>query len=255
MPKTYSYSIVHYGLHYLPYALRSVAPFVDKQYVLYTPHPSHGHSSDLIPIETRDEIMASIPANEWGKLVWIDTDNFWDEGPQRDYAVKTLINDGAEIIINLDYDEIHSPDVLEKTLKEVWDKNNARNHLCNMIHFWRSFSYCCEDDGWPVRILDTRHRTGVNYISPDEIGKILHFGYAVTNQVMKYKWTLHGHKDEMRPNWFEECWDVWPPPNNVHPTNGLKQNGEGWWNPKPYDKNLLPEVLHSHPYFNVGKIE
>lgn len=253
--KVASYSICHYGLDYLSSALKSVAPLVDKQFVLYTPHPSHGHSSDIKPPETREEIMASIPATEWSKLVWIDTEGFYTEGPQRDYAVKTLTNEGFDIILNLDYDEIWSLEMLDRVLKEVWDKNNARNHLCNMLHFWRSFSWVAEDDGWPVRLIDTRHNGGTNYLSASEFGKILHFGYAVTNKIMTYKWTLHGHKDEMRPEWFKECWEPWPPGDNVHPTNGRKANGEGWWNPKPYDKNLLPDVLHSHKWFNTDKIE
>ena len=239
----------------MPYALRSVSPLVEKSYIFYTPHPSHGHSSTLINPETRDEIMSSIPADEWNKIVWIDTENFWDEGPQRDFAVQTLIKDNVDIILNVDYDEIHDAVILEKMIKEVWNRNISRNWLCNMFHMWRSFSYCCEDDGWPVRLIDTRHRNGMNYISPVEFGKIFHFGYCITNELMKYKMSLHGHKDELRPNWYEEKWLAWPPVDDCHPTNGRKENGEGWWNPKPFDKNLLPSVLRSHKWWNVEKIE
>ncbi len=250
-----SYSIVHYGKDFLPYALKSVYPFVEKSYVLYTSHPSHGHSSELINPESRDEIMASIPADQWGKLTWVDTDGFWNEGPQRDYAVKTLTEAGADIILVTDYDEIHYPDVLEKMLKEVWDRNISRNWLCNMVHFWKSFNFACLDDGWPVRLIDTRHRTGTNYISPTDFGKILHFGYAIKNETMRYKLSLHGHKDELRPNWYEEKWLAWPPPKDCHPTNGIKQDGTGWWDPVPFDKALLPEFMRRHPFYNLDKIE
>lgn len=249
-----SYSVIHYGLDYLPYALRSVSPLVEKSYIFFTSHPSHGHSTDLIPPESRDEIMASIPEPEWGKLIWVDTEGFWTEGPQRDYAVKTLIADGADVILNLDYDEIHSPEVLEQMIKEIWDRNIARNHLVNMRHFWRSFSWVADDDGWPVRLIDTRRTGGVNYLSTS-FGKVNHFGYAITDKTLRYKLSCHGHKDEMRPNWYEEKWLAWPPVEDSHPTNGRKENGDGWWNPKPYDKNLLPSVLHSHKWFNVDKIE
>lgn len=250
-----SYTICHYGACYLQYALRSVNPLVDKSYIFFTPTPSHGHSSSLHPIESRDEIMASIPANEWDKLVWIDTHDFTQEGPQRDYAVKTLIEDGADLILPLDYDEIHEPKVLDLMLKEVWDRNIARNWLVNMFHMWRSFSFVCEDDGWPVRVIDTRRLSGTAYISPIGTGKIFHFGYAIPTKLLEYKISLHGHKDEWRPNWLEEKWKVWPPVEDCHPTNGRKDNGEGWWTPKPFDKNKLPDVLRSHKWWDVEPIE
>lgn len=252
--KIASYSIVHYGLSYLSYALRGVSNLVDHSYIFYVSHPSHGHSTNLKCPETRDEIMASIPANEWGKLTWVDTEGFFDEGPQRDYAVNFLINDKIDLILNLDYDEIWAEETLSKSLKWVWDNNNTRNNLINFRHMWRSFSYSCTDDGWPVRIIDTRHLKGTSYI-PKEFGDIWHFGYAIKNETMKYKLSLHGHKDELRPNWYEEKWLAWPPPKDCHPTNGIKQNGEGWWDPVPFDKNLLPEIMKSHKWFNNEKIE
>jgi len=185
--------------------------------------------------------MASIPADEWDKLVWVDTEGFTHEGPQRDYAVNKLIQDGADAIIVLDYDEIHDPKILDLMLKEVWDRNIARNWLVNMVHFWRSFSFACYDDGWPVRFIDTRRTGGNAYISPNDIGRVFHFGYAVSDKVLKYKMSLHGHKDEWRQDWYETKWKKWPPEENSHPTNERKENGEGWWNPVPFDKNNLPD--------------
>lgn len=253
MPRIFSYTICLYGLDYLSFALKSVSPLVERSYVLYTPHPSHGHSSPLNPPESREEIMASIP--EWGKLTWVDTDGFYDEGPQRDYAVNMLTRDGADLILNLDYDEIWSVDVLDRAIKEVWDRNIARNWLVNMIHHWRSFGYACYDDGWPVRLIDTRKLKGVEYLGSNEIGRVNHFGYAITDKILRYKLSCHGHKDELRPNWYEEKWLAWPPPKDCHPTNGIKQDGTGWWDPVPFDKNLLPEVMKSHKWFNSEKIE
>lgn len=254
MSKIMSYSIIHYGQDFLPFALKSVEQLVEKSYCFYTPHPSHGHSSTLTNPETRDQIMSSIPVDQWDKIVWIDTDNFWDEGHQRNYAVQTLINAGADLIVNLDYDEIHSPENLDLMLKEIWDRNIARNNLVNMLHFWRSFNWVCEDDGWPVRIIDTRQRSGTNYLSPAEFGKVNHFGYAITSELLRYKMSLHGHKDEWRKDWYEKYWTPWPPVNNVHPTNDLKENGEGWWDPKPYDKSLLPEFMRNHKWYNEDLI-
>lgn len=253
-PRIASYSIVHYGKSYLSYALRSVRPITDHNFIFFTPHPSHGHRTDLPPIESRDEVMSSIPVDMWDKITWYDTDTFWHEGGQRDYALSIASQD-YDLVINLDYDEIWSEEALEAIINHVWKSNNARNHLLNFYgHFWRSFSWICKDEGWPVRIIDTRHKSGLAYI-PKELGPVWHFGYAISDKVMQYKLQIHGHHDELRPEWLEEKWNVWPPVEDCHPTNGRKEDGTGWWNPEPFDKYLLPEFMYSHPYFNLDKIE
>lgn len=250
-----SYSVIHYGIPYLNYALRNIAPLVDQSYVFFTPHPSHGHGSGLPPIESRDEIMASIPAGEWDKLTWVDVDQFWQEGAQRDYAVRYLENEGAGLILVLDYDEFWLSETLKVTLDFVWKENRARHWLINFSHhLWRSFNWACSDDGRPVRIIDTRWPGGTAYV-PKEFGDIFHLGYAITTETLKYKLSIHGHKDELRPGWLEEKWLAWPPPDDCHPTNGKKENGEGWWNPKPFDRRKLPEVLRAHPWYDLEKIE
>ena len=249
-----SYSIVHYGKSYLSHALASVSPLVDKSLIFYTPHPSHGHRVDIPPIETRDEIMSSIPADQWQKLTWVDTDDFWQEGRQRDYALSVASQD-SNIVINLDYDEIWEHQTLSNVIDHIWQSDSARNWLLNFsAHFWRSFNYACRDENWPVRIIDTRHPGGLAYI-PKELGPVYHFGYAVSDDIMRYKWLCHGHKDELRPGWFEDKWQAWPPVEDCHPTNGRNDAGIGWWNPQPFDKNLLPELMHKHPYFNEELIK
>lgn len=251
--KIHSYTVLHYGSSYLPYALRSVYSWVDRSFIFYTPHPSHGHKSDLPPIETRDQLMSSIPVGQWQKLTWIDTDNFWMEGQQRDNAVRVASRD-CDLLIVLDYDEVWPFASLGGILNYIWQANSARNWLLNFSHLWRSFDWICRDDAWPVRVIDTRHDSGLAYI-PRELGPVYHFGYAVTDEVMRYKLSCHGHKDELRPGWFEEKWQAWPPVEDCHPTNGRKNDGTGWWNPEPFDKFLLPDFMHLHPYFGVERIE
>ena len=197
--------------------------------------------------------MASIPANEWQKLTWVDTDDFWQEGQQRDYALR-VASEGADLVLVQDYDEIYSEVVLERVLDHVWKQDAARRWLINFSHLWKSFSYLCRDNNWPVRIIDTRHDDGLGYV-PKECGDIHHFGYAITDRVMAYKLAIHGHKDELRLNWFGEKWQAWPPVEDCHPTNGKNDEGIGWWNPEPYDKRLLPYVLRDHPWYNVERIE
>lgn len=251
--KIHSLTIVHYGSVYLSYALRSVNPVVERSFIFYTPHPSHGHRIDAPPIESREQIMASIPADEWDKLTWIDTDNFWYEGHQRDYAL-SVAGENADLVLVVDYDEVWPAETLTAVINHVWRENKTRQWLLNLSHLWRSFNYIIRDDAWPVRIFDLRHDSGLAYV-PRELGPVYHFGYAVSDEVMKYKWLCHGHKDELRPDWFETKWAAWPPVDDCHPTNGRKTDGTGWWNPEPFDRQELPEVLHSHPYFDRERIE
>ena len=254
---TFAYVVLHYGVDYLPYSLKSIFNLVDRIYIMYTPHPSHGHRTDVQPIESREELLSAAysvyESHHSSKIHWLETD-FWNEGQQRDYAVQTLMNDGADLILVLDYDEIWHEHVLDKALRHVWDMNGARNWLINFSHLWRSFNYVCHDQNWPVRIIDTRHSGGTGYV-PKELGDIYHLGYAVTDKVMRYKWECHGHKDELRPNWFEEKWQAWPPVDDCHPTNGKNDEGIGWWNPVAFDRRELPYVMHSHPYWDKERID
>lgn len=242
--KVVSYTIILYGADYVDYALRSVQSNVDQSNIIYTPHPSHGHTTNQPLVETFNDIQSavSVSAN------WYESTARY-EGQQRDLAVQQCINDGADLILVLDYDEIWHADMLAQALEYVWKQNNNRNWLINFTHLWRSFSYCCRDEGRPVRIIDTRHRTGTGYI-PKEFGEIYHFGYAITDKVMQYKWEIHGHKNEIRPNWMNEKWLGWYPGiGDVHPTNA-----KGFWNPEPFDKTTLPALMKSHPFYELDII-
>lgn len=250
-----SYTIAHYAKDYIATSLQSVYPAVDKSLIFYTPHPSHGHAVDVKPIESRQDIQDAIleyPAIT-DKVLWYETD-IWQEGQQRDYAL-SVASASAQLIAVVDYDEVWGNGVLERVLEHVWQANSARRWLLNFSrHFWRSFNWAATDDNWPVRIIDTRHSEGVAYI-PKELGEVWHFGYAIETKTLLYKLAIHGHRDELRPNWFEEKWQAWPPVDDCHPTNGRKENGEGWWNPEPFDKWQLPEIMYSHPFFNLERIE
>jgi hypothetical protein len=120
--------------------------------------------------------------------------------------------------------------------------------LINFVHFWRSFDYICRDNNWPVRIIDLRHNDGVGYI-PKELGDIYHFGYATTDEIMQYKWQIHGHKNELRPDWWQK-WDAGINATDCHPTNA-----DNWWMPELFYKQTLPELMRSHPFYDLGQIE
>ena len=243
-----SYTILHYGAAYVGYALRSIQPHVDRAHVVYTPHPSHGSRTDVPPPETRDELHAA--AMDAGPhVIWHDVDAFWQEGQHRDYALSLCRGDLALVV---DADEVWDGAVLERALRHAYD-GSARQWLVNFQHYWRSFSWVCRDNMWPVRIHDLRQpakrRDGsgsVAYI-PKDLGEIHHFGYAVRTEICQYKWRCHGHIAELRPEWWAK-WEAWPPGDDVHPTC------LDTWTPEPYDKERLPGVLRDHGFWGMEPI-
>lgn len=247
-PKVIAYSIVHYGADFLPYALRSIIDHVDEAIVLYTPHPSHGHSTTAKCPETKDDIFKAADIDS-PKVKRYELKNIFYEGQQRDYAVELCRQADADMILVVDCDEVWPTEVLGRALEYAWVEDKARNWLINFCHIWRSFNYCCRDQGWPVRIIDLRHQGGVAYI-PKEFGDIYHFGYCIRNDIMAYKLKIHGHKYELRSGWFENRWLIWPPPPDCHPTNE-----RGFWNPESFDKEKLPPLMREHPFWNLERVE
>ena len=159
------------------------------------------------------------------------------------------------MILVLDCDEIWNSEVLQRVLEYAWNENKARNWLINFTHLWRSFEWCCRDQNWPVRIIDLRHKNDSVAYLPKELGEIYHFGYTVSDKLMRYKWEIHGHKAELRPGWLDKHWSWWPPQENCHPTNDRNEEGVGFWNPELFDKRELPLLMRNHPFYGLKKIE
>lgn len=248
--RVHSYTIVHYGKDYIGYALQSVHDQMDQVHIVYTPYPTHGHQTEHKPPENGGEILEAVLEHDpEQKVQWHEVHHVRHEGPHRDLAVGACQNAGAEMVLVVDCDEVWNRKTLKSALAYAWDQNKARNWLINFTHLWRSFDWCCRDEGWPVRILDLRHFGGTAYI-PRELGEIYHFGYATTSSLMWYKWQIHGHKNELRPEWWKERWMKWPPVGDCHPTNR-----DGFWNPEPFDKAKLPELMRSHPFYDLERIE
>lgn len=251
MPKVHSYTILHYGAAYLPYAIQSIYPQVDVINIFYTPKPSHGYSSNMQCPETREQLQeAAFRYNPERKIKWYDYTGTLQEGPQRDKAVSVCQSQGADIVLVVDSDEIWDGLTLDLAIRRVQESNTARNWLINFTHLWRSFRWCCKDDLWPVRLLDLRHNEGTEYL-PREYGDIFHFGYAITNELMAYKLSIHGHKSEIRDNWYNDKWLDWNPEvADVHPTNE-----RDFWMPEKFNINRLPKFMLNHPYYGVKRIE
>lgn len=240
--------ILHYGVEWLYWSVRSVADCVDRINLFYTQFPSHGHGTALQCPETREQLReALVPLIAKGyDIQWFDCPNrFAHEGEHRHYAVETCFAEGAHKVIVVDSDEIWDSDLLA----EVIEKSRGHaSYRIGMRHFWRSLKYVCDDPAMPTRILNIGEPSNSEgYLS----GKVLHMGYAQSPAIIRYKQDIHGHKAEWRQGWFENTFLPWKPGlGDVHPTC------VDFWNPVPYvDSGLLEYLVGDHPYWGMEIIE
>ena len=223
---------------------------MDEIRVFYTPKPSHGYMTSMPCPETRDELYAIAKQFD---AVWDERLYKW-EGQHRDYAAAMCTDAGADIILVVDADEVWLPEQLKRVVGHVEEYAGVdtvakyRIWRVNMVHFWRSLGWVCRDGMWPERVIVPGGRGG-GYIS-QHMAQPLHMGYAQSPGIVKYKISIHGHKGEFRPEWFEKKFLAWAPGvRDVHPTC------VNTWDPEPYDKDLIEDVVGDHPYFPLEIVE
>lgn len=246
--KILAYFPLHYGAEYLDAAIRSVAPCVDQILILYTSKPSYGNASG-VECPEKQEDLRDIAYNASDKIYWLDiTGQVNNESEHRNAAREYAKNHGFDQVLAVDADEVWDTDVLQKTLKEAESLPYDRIAIRNWVHFWKSFNWRCRDQFLPVRIYNVK----VPFNKEEAVldGCIYHFGYAQNPDIVVYKWAgCHGHQSELRPGWLQDIFLNWTPGiNKVHPVS-LEI-----WDPEPFDKNTLPEILKQHPNFSKWMI-
>jgi len=240
--RTVAFTPLHYGKHYLKWAVEAVAPFVDKHIILYTSQPSYCYECNQVPgavcPDTEEELRACVEGFshvEWHSGRWNS------ESTHRMEVYKYVDKENTDILLPVDADEVWHPYALQECLEKL--KEHPPINLWRVKgfqHLWRSFFWRCTDVLAPVRIIDLRTNSGDWSID----GKVFHFGYAETFDVMRYKWSVHGHQTELRPGWLEEKYIGWEPRiGDVHPTNE-----KDWWMPKNWIPSDMPRLLDDHPY-------
>lgn len=246
-----AYYALHYGKEYLGWSIRSIQDAVDAVHILYTDKPSFGHTTNEPCPESKAELIMESARfykdKELPPVIWHHGN--WDgEGAHRDAICQIARDHSAEMILVVDADEIWARGEAKKVLDDVWNRNEARDGLASMIHFWRSFSWVCRDECRPVRTIDLRHEKGTMYLSQQK--PVYHMGYAQREAIMRYKWKIHGHQNELRKGWLEEKFLGWKPGvTDVHPTCELD-----FWTPEATDPETMAElqrVLGDHPYWGT----
>lgn len=249
--KRAAYYALHYGKEYLAWSIRSVQDAVDEIIVLYTDRPSFGHDTPLTCPDTEAELEREARRFLKKPLVWI-RGRWGGEGQHRTEILKIAAERGIGQLLVVDADELWHPDQAARAL-DLSAKRTEANVLVRFVHFWRSLGWVCNDPCMPVRVLNVGGH-GTWYLSPQE-WPVLHFGYAQSLRLTRYKLDIHGHKAELRPGWMDHKFSPWTPLSgmkDVHPTNA------NFWDPVQTDertRELVVRLLGDHPYMSQEVIE
>lgn len=237
------YTMLHYGIDYLAYALESLRPFVDRHVILYSEAPTFGNYSQFPCPDSRDALWGIAHGVLGSKLDWREN------MPQNYQTIIDLYPD-AELILEIDADEVMSPALIGDILRRYRSEQlSVQRYRLPMVHHWRSFNYICRDASWPVRLCVPGNAEGEGFY-PSVPSFMHHFGYARSCADMQYKIETSVHRPEWRQEWWTDTFLRFPERlTDLHPVS------VGLWNAEPYDRLNLPAVLHHHPYWDKEVIE
>lgn len=237
--------ICHYGAEYLPYAIQSLYDAVDQIHLWYTRDPSFGRTSDRPCPETEVELYAAAKQYDPDRKVVWHRGIYYTEGDHRRIYEKFAADMGFHIVVVCDTDEVWDTESLKKALPEVLASPRQRFRV-PMVHLWQDFDAVCKDLAQPVRFYKPDGE-GEGYVPLDKA--VWHFGYAIDDDLMAYKWSgIHGHQDELREGWMENTW-LARKTEDVHPAN------LNFWDAVPYDKHQLPAFMEGHPRWTHKRLK
>lgn len=252
-----AYTAALYGREYFAWSVRSIQDHVDELHVLHTDRPSFGYETGIQCPETEGELLAqarrfarpNFPIH-WHQGRWAT------EGEHRNEILKIAGERGADLILSVDTDEVWHPETLGQQL-DAAARAPERDTLVPFVHFWRSFGHVSSDPSRPVRIIKPAGAMGsVRYA--DQKIPVLHWGYAQSEALTRYKIAIHGHKGEWRADWLEGKFLSWKPGDltkDVHPTCGWNSSfGDYFWNVRKVDADLVPvldRMMYDHPNRNL----
>ncbi len=246
-PRVIGYMPLHYGKDYLRESLLSVIDHVEKFVVIYSETPSYGHGTNVVCPEREIELFTIAMEVCGSKLEW-RKEKFGNEGEHRGFIYN--FTEGFDLVLAVDADEVFDQESLKAALQFAYEGDKRYYGIAGYINFWRSFSFACYDGYLPVRITNLHNPE--NSGQGTAICKIYHFSCAQSKSIMDYKYIIHGHKDELRPDWLQNTYYRWTPEDNF---NDLHPVAIGLWNATYFDKNTMPDILKKHPNFNKHIID
>jgi hypothetical protein len=253
MKKIACYTL-HYGKEYLAWSIRSVQDAVDEIHILYSPTPSFGGKTILRCPETEKALYNEAHRFAKKPVLW-HRGSWKNEGEHRAEISNIAKKHNTELILIVDADEIWDTETAKTCLQTVWNFNAAHSTRVNFVHFYMSFNWVCYEPAMPIRIIDTRQKSGCEWPKTwcidGQAFPVLHFGYAQSSKITAYKHIIHGHRAHIRPEWWNDKFINWKPGvNDVNPFGNS-------WNPQPVHeplKSKIKELMYDHPYFGVQKI-
>ncbi|MBN3039016.1 MAG: glycosyltransferase [Candidatus Omnitrophica bacterium] len=265
---------------YIEYSIRSIYDFVDKivislgqaPYIAYNPK-----ARQTVTERDRTKEIVQRLAHKDNKFHIIE--GLWSsETEHRNAGMKYCLENDFDYYLLIDADEVYRKDHLQAVSKRIAANPQVGTFVIRCPIFWRSFKYRIPPQriAWcPRRIFKiTRKRNilgiklpydcrfigenktnslgEVMHIPPEE-AVFYHFSYAKTPKVMKEKLSTFSHAHEILDGWYDNVWSRWSPNSdmrNIHPTEPTKFPAAEYREPDD-----LPEVMKSHPYYNMEVIE
>ena len=185
-------------------------------------------------------------ANDTGcKLIW--NSGAFSNSKKQEKAMTEPVLD-ADLIIRLDADEVWDEGAVPLFIEACMNGTHANLYCPPFRHFWRSFNYACYTPARAARGIRRSIEEGrVNV----EVPAINHFGYARTPADMAAKFPVKWERpNEGWNRWYREVFLRWTPDQadtmfNLEPRPCHPFDKAHW-----YDKNLLPEFMRNHPYWD-----
>jgi len=229
-------SILHYGSDYLGDAIWSISDAVDEHHIIYSKQPSFSFTTGLKCPDTEEQLR-DIAESANNKIVWHSYESFGHEGHHRN-EIKRFTN-VKDMIVVVDADEIWDKADLDRSITEAANTKARNFNINGFVNFWKSFDYVVIDWFQPTRIY--------RYDQPNETkvlnATIYHLGYMITPEAMRYKLSIHGHRNDIEAvhgsadKYFDK-WLNWDKPGcgivDLHPAS------ETIWHDAELYKGKLP---------------
>lgn len=256
---------LHYGIDYLPYAVRSIIDVVDEMWFVHTPVGNHAGGPSELPLPEAEHpaCLYEVAREAAGKRFrWYSHSGWHTEGDQRD-TIFQLAPDADRILV-VDSDEIYGPGLAEAAIRASASRPDVRNWRLPFIHLWKDFYHAIlHDPAYPTRLInphtpngdatfdaeahDRAKRELLNRTldhTPEFHTRVVHCGYAINPELMRYKMTIHGHRSELRKDidWLRDRYLNPAAKTDLHPV------GSVYWNAEPIDPFVyLPAFMAEHP--------
>lgn len=264
---------------YLEYSIRSVYDAVDKIVICLGLAPRSAYNPTVrTQFKDRDRTEAIVDKLTKGDEKFIVHKEVWDsQVAQRQTAMETCVQEGMDYYFLVDGDEVYRSDHLQFIREEVERHPEVGTFHIKCTALWRSFRYRIPYWGvvWvPWRIFkisrvrrllgipfpyqpriigpNRANSLGPRHLIPPEKAIFYHFGYARGTERMRLKLATGSDQGRYVEGWFEKVWLAWP--ENRSMKNLQQLDPEGLPEALYVDPSDLPEVMRTHPYWDLDII-